>query len=77
MAVNGGVGGQQHATTEVRFKLNPPKPFESKMVGGSLLESCLYQMDLYFAIKSSIPPELCVARTVLLLMGNASMWFCA
>ena len=77
MEVNGGIGGQQHAATGARFKLDPPKPFKGKTVDGSLLESWLYQMDLYFAIESSIPPELCVARAVLLLMGNASMRFCA
>ena len=76
MEVNGGVGGQQHAAPGARFKLDPPKPFEGKTVDGSLLESWLYQMDFYFAIESNILPELCVARTALLLIGNASMWFC-
>ena len=52
MEVNGGVGGQQHAATGAWFQLDPPKPFEGKMVDGSLLESWLYQMDLYFAIES-------------------------
>ena len=77
--VGGGVGGQQHAATGAWFKLDPPKPFEGKMVDGSLLESWLYQMDLYFAIESSILPELRVAHAALLLMGNASTstWFCA
>ena len=32
-------------------------------------------MDLYFAIETSIPPELRVARAALLLTGNASTWF--
>ena len=75
MEINGGIGGQQHAATGERFKLDPPKPFEGKTVDGSLLESWLYQMDLYFAIESSIPPELCVACAALLLMGNALTWF--
>ena len=75
MEVNGGVGGQQHVATGARFKLDPPKPFEGKPVDGSLLESWLYQLDLYFDIESSIPPELHVARAALLLMSNASMWF--
>ena len=70
MEANGGVGGQQHATTGVRFKLDQPTPFEGKMVDGSLLESWLYQMDFYSAIESSISPELCVAPAALLLMGN-------
>ena len=65
MEVNGGIGGQQHAATGARFKLDPPKTFEGKTVDGSLLESWLYQMDLYFAIESSIPPELHVARAAL------------
>ena len=72
MELNGGVSGQQHAATRVRFKLDPLKPFEGKMVDGSLLESWLYQMDLYFAMESSIPRELRVAHAVLLLTGNAS-----
>ena len=59
--VNGGVGGQQHAATGAWFKLDPPKHFKGKMVDASLLESWLYQMDLYFAIESSILPELCGA----------------
>ena len=44
MEVGGGIVGQQHDATRVRFKLDPPKPFEGKMVDGSLLESWLYQM---------------------------------
>ena len=74
--VGGGIGGQQHATGEAWFKLDPPKPFEGKTVDGSLLESWRYQMDLYFAIKFSIPTELQVAHAVLLLTGNAPTWFC-
>ena len=31
-------------------------------------------MDLYFAIKSSILPELYIACTALLLMGNKTTW---
>ena len=42
MEANGGIGGQQHAATRARFKLDPPKPFEGKMVDGSLLDSWLY-----------------------------------
>ena len=42
MKVNGGVGGQQHVTTGAWFKLDTPKPFEGKMVDGSLLESWFY-----------------------------------
>ena len=42
MEVAGGIGGQQHAANGVRFKLDPPKRFEGKMVDGSLLESWLY-----------------------------------
>ena len=55
MEVSGGIVGQQHAATGARFKLDPPKPFEKKMVDDSLLESWLYQIDLYFAIETSIP----------------------
>ena len=76
MEVNGGIGGQQHVSTGARFKLDPPKPFEGKLVDGSLLESWLYQLDSYFDIESSIPPKLYVVRAALLLTGNASTWFC-
>ena len=75
MEVNGGVGEQQHVANVAGFKLDPSKPFQVKTVDGSLLESWLYQMDLYFAIESSILPELRVAWAALLLVGNASIWF--
>ena len=42
MEVNGGVGGQQHAANGARFKLDPSKPFEGKMVDGLFLESWVY-----------------------------------
>ena len=73
--VGGGVGGQQHAASGSHFKLGLYKPFEGKTVNGCLLDSWLYQMDLYFAIESSIPPEVCVSHAALLLMGNESTWF--
>ena len=42
MEVGGGIVEKQHAATGARFKLDPLKPFEGKMVDGSLLESWLY-----------------------------------
>ena len=40
--ISGGIGGQQHVAGGVRFKLDPPKPFEGKLVDGSPMESWLY-----------------------------------
>ena len=54
MEVGGGVGGQQHAATGVRLKLDPPKPFKGKMVDGLLLELWLY----YRVFQKSLCAEL-------------------
>ena len=65
-----------HAVPSVNsFKVDPPKPFNDKMLNGTALESWLYQMNLYFSIKMSLPENLHIARTALLLTGNAATWF--
>ena len=61
----------KHAAPSVnRFKVDPPK-----MLGGTALESWLYQMNLYFHIETSLLENLHVARAALLLTGNAATWF--
>ena len=44
-----------------QFKVNPTKPFDGKTLDGTALESWLYQMNLYFSMKTGMPENLRVA----------------
>ena len=52
----------------------PPEPFNGKTLDSAALESWLYQVNVYFLIKTSLLENLRVARAALLLIGNAATW---
>ena len=52
-----------------------PKPFAGGL-NATVLDTWLFQMNLYFQMEDWIPVTKCVSQAVMNLTGQAADWFC-